>query len=98
MLEVDGSGQSAGACVVKEYVRAGAGHLIPSPTDLRPARVLLDTMQYLVTRYMCKISARCLCKCWNKLRMNYCARMLHLAIVYSTLCAGELDDHIPSRN
>lgn len=36
--------------LVKEYVRAGAGHLTPDVSDLRPPDVLLDTMHYLIMR------------------------------------------------
>lgn len=54
-LEVDGSGQSRGARVIKEYVRAGAGHLVPAAHDLRPADVLIDTIRYLM-RYCCKLA------------------------------------------
>ena len=50
VLEVKGPGQSSDARVVKEYVRAGAGHVVPAAHDLRPADVLLRTIQYLLTR------------------------------------------------
>ena len=33
---------------VKEYVRAGAGHSLPHPDDLRPPDVLVKTMEYLI--------------------------------------------------
>ena len=33
---------------VKEYVRAGAGHTLPHPDDLRPPEVLNKTMEYLI--------------------------------------------------
>ena len=35
--------------MVKEYVRAGAGHLVPDPEDLRPPDVLRDALHYLIT-------------------------------------------------
>ena len=49
VLEKDVKGhQSSGAHVVKEYVRAGAGHEVPPPDQLRPAPLLMETMLYLV--------------------------------------------------
>lgn len=60
VLEVDGLGQSAGAQVVKEYVRAGAGHLVPAAYDLRPRDVLLHTIQYLI-RYVQLPTLLCVC-------------------------------------
>lgn len=36
---------------VKEFVRSGAGHVTPAPSDLRPLSVLVDVMTYLVQRY-----------------------------------------------
>ena len=35
---------------VKEYVRSGAGHCVPSPDELRPLKTLLETMDYLMNR------------------------------------------------
>ena len=35
---------------VKEYVRAGAGHRVPSPDNLRPPKTLVETMDYLMNR------------------------------------------------
>ena len=40
-------GHSFEVQMVKEYVRAGAGHVVPPSNQLRPAPVLLDTMLYL---------------------------------------------------
>lgn len=34
--------------VVKEYVRAGAGHLVPDPCDLRPPNILIRAIHYLL--------------------------------------------------
>ena len=36
---------------VKEYVRAGAGHHVPSPYELRPPKILVETMDYLMNRF-----------------------------------------------
>jgi hypothetical protein len=44
VLEAGGSEVMA----VKEYVRAGAGHTLPHPDDLRPPEVLNKTMEYLI--------------------------------------------------
>ena len=41
---------SSPALAVKEYVRAGAGHHVPSPDDLRPPKTLVETMDYLMNR------------------------------------------------
>ena len=43
-----GGGGGGEVQVVKEYVRAGAGHEPPHPRDLRPAHVLIETMLYLI--------------------------------------------------
>ena len=48
MLEVGRDGSDVTA--VKEYVRAGAGHTVPSPDDLRPPDVLAKTMEYLIRK------------------------------------------------
>lgn len=50
VLEVDD--QIKTVHVVKEYVRAGAGHLVPDPQDLRPPDVLVHTLHYLITEYV----------------------------------------------
>jgi SAC3 domain-containing protein 1 len=39
---------SSQGLAVKEYVRAGAGHHVPSPDDLRPLGTLVQTMDYLM--------------------------------------------------
>ena len=49
VLEVAKDGH-ADVTAVKEYVRAGAGHLVPSPDDLRPPAVLAETMEYLIRK------------------------------------------------
>ena len=49
VLEVAKDGR-ADVMAVKEYVRAGAGHLVPSPDDLRPPAVLAKTMEYLIRK------------------------------------------------
>ncbi len=36
---------------VKEFIRSGAGHVTPVPSDLRPLSVLVDAITYLITRY-----------------------------------------------
>ncbi|CAI8048206.1 Retinol dehydrogenase 14 [Geodia barretti] len=41
---------SSQGLAVKEYVRAGAGHHVPSPDDLRPLGTLVQTMDYLMNR------------------------------------------------
>lgn len=35
---------------VKEFVRSGAGHVTPEPSDLRPLSILVDAITYLITR------------------------------------------------
>lgn len=42
---------SSSSLAVKEYVRAGAGHHVPTPDELRPPNILVKTMEYLVGRY-----------------------------------------------
>lgn len=49
VLEV-GQDYPAKVVAVKEYVRAGAGHLVPHPDDLRPPAVLRKTMDYLIRK------------------------------------------------
>lgn len=52
-LEIqDPSDKSNVVFAVKEYVRAGAGHLVPDPSDLRPPDVLVKTMHYLISKYV----------------------------------------------
>ena len=41
---------SSFSLAVKEYVRAGAGHVTPRPDELRPPGVLLETTEYLMTK------------------------------------------------
>jgi hypothetical protein len=43
---------SSPGLAVKEYVRAGAGHHVPSPHDLRPPGTLVQTMDYLMNRWL----------------------------------------------
>ena len=40
---------SSSSLAVKEYVRAGAGHHVPTPDELRPPNILVETMEYLIT-------------------------------------------------
>jgi len=40
-------GHNSKVYMVKEYVRAGAGRVVPSSNQLRPPPVLLDTMLYM---------------------------------------------------
>lgn len=42
---------SSSSLAVKEYVRAGAGHHVPTPDELRPPNALVKTMEYLMGRY-----------------------------------------------
>ena len=52
-MEVGGRGAGgADVTAVKEYVRAGAGHSVPHPNDLRPPDVLAATMDYLIRKYV----------------------------------------------
>ena len=41
---------SSSSLAVKEYVRAGAGHHVPGPDELRPPDILMETMDYLMNR------------------------------------------------
>lgn len=52
MLEVPSlkAGGDESAVLVKEFVRSGAGHVTPEPSDLRPLHVLVDAITYLITR------------------------------------------------
>lgn len=43
-----GASRNGSVHVVKEFVRAGAGHVLPDPQDLRPPDVLLDALHYLI--------------------------------------------------
>ena len=49
VLEV-GRDERCEVTAVKEYVRAGAGHLLPHPDDLRPPEMLIKTMEYLIRK------------------------------------------------
>lgn len=48
------------AVPVKEFIRSGAGHVTPTPSDLRPLSVLVDAITYLITRYYAKNSTKTL--------------------------------------
>ncbi len=47
-----GASRNGSVHVVKEFVRAGAGHVLPDPQDLRPPDVLLDALHYLIAWYV----------------------------------------------
>lgn len=47
-LKADGD---ESAVPVKEFIRSGAGHVTPEPSDLRPLSVLVDAITYLITRF-----------------------------------------------
>ena len=50
VFEVSTDGQTR--CLVKEYVRAGAGHEVPRPSELRPPAVLMKTLSHLIDKYI----------------------------------------------
>ncbi len=55
MLEVSPSSEEEASgnesVPVKEFIRSGAGHVTPVPSDLRPLNVLVDAITYLITKY-----------------------------------------------
>lgn len=52
VLEVPSSSESGDVYMVKEYVRAGAGYLVPDAQELRPPDVLIETIHYLIAVYV----------------------------------------------